>query len=149
MTAPSYCPPPGWHPGFFVDHLAAGWRLGDPEAFVAHVRPAIHPDVVSAQPMSPVRTGRAALEEQFRGIFRMLPGATAAIRSWGSAEPNVYIEFELTAPAPRRRFRLHTCDRFTLAGGLITERAVYFDPAPLLAFLARHPRRWPAALRAR
>lgn len=32
---------------------------------------------------------------------------------------------------------------------LITKRVVYFDTAPVPAFVARAPRRWPAALRAR
>jgi hypothetical protein len=138
-----------WDPKAFVDHLAAGWQLSDPDAFVAHFRPVIHPDVISRQPLSKPRVGIDALEKQFRDIFRLLPGATAAIRSWGSAQPNVYVEFQISAPGGGRGFRMNTCDRFTLVNGSITERCVYFDPGALLAFALRRPGRWTALLRAR
>src|ERR1035441_4573525 len=65
------------------------------------------------------------------------------------AEPNIYVEFELHAPGGRRPLDMGTCDRFTLSGGLITERVVYPGPGPLLGFLARHPGRWPRLLSAR
>lgn len=136
-------------PGRLITHLAAGWKLGDPDAFITHFRPIFHPDVISRQPLSPPRTGINALEKQFRYIFRLLPGATATICSWGSSEPNVYVEFELRAPSRRHSLQLRTCDRFTLTQGLVTERAVYFDPTVLFRFIARNPHRWPAALSAR
>jgi hypothetical protein len=139
----------GWNPQGFVNHLAAGWQLGDPDAFIAHFRPLIHPDVTSLQPLSAPAIGIDALENQFRGLFQLLPGVTATVRSWGSAEPNVFVEFELRAPARRHPLLLHTCDRFTLHHGQIAERAVYFDTVILLRFLARNPPRWPAAMLAR
>jgi hypothetical protein len=148
-THPGCGPDETWDPDSLVRHLAAGWKLADPEAFITHFRPVFHPDVTSRQPLSPPRTGISAVEEQFRRIFRLLPGATATIRSWGSAQPNVYVEFELHAPSRRHPLQLHTCDRFTLTHGLVTERAVYFDPTVLLRFIARNPHRWPAALSAR
>jgi ketosteroid isomerase-like protein len=136
----------GWEPQGFVNYLAAGWRLGEAEAFIRYFRPIIHPGVVSEQPLSPPQTGIDALEKQFRQIFRILPGATATIRSWAAAQPNVYVEFELHAPARHRALDLRTCDRFTVSDGLITRRSVYFDSAVLLRFLGRHPSRWIAAL---
>jgi hypothetical protein len=137
-----------WDPDRFVEQLAAGWQLGDPHAFIHHFHLAIHPDVVSKQPLSKTRVGRSALEKQFLSIFRLLPGATAEITSWAVAEPNVYVDLSLTAPG-RRVFRMDTCDRFTIIDGLITERRILFDPGPLVAFVLRHPRRWPALARAR
>jgi ketosteroid isomerase-like protein len=138
-----------WTPETFIAHLAAGWQLAEPEAFIRHFRPLVHPDVVSRQPLRRPQTGIAVFEQQFRDLFRLLPGATATIKSWACAEPNIYVEFELHAPGGRRPLDMGTCDRFTLSGGLITERVVYSDPAPLLGFLARHPGRWPRLLSAR
>jgi hypothetical protein len=139
----------GWAPDAFVEHLAAGWQLGEVEAFISHFRRVVHPDIVSRQPLSPPMAGIDAFEKQFRDTFRLLPGVTATIKSWGSAEPNVYVEWDVHAPGGRHPYRMNSLDRFTLEKGLITERAIYFAPGPLLAFIARHPRRWPAALHAR
>jgi hypothetical protein len=132
---------PDWNPEGLVEYLRAGWQLGDPDDFVAHFHPVFHPQVISLQPLGPQRVGVDALESQFRQIFKLLPGVTAAIRSWGAHEPNVYIEFELQGP-----LTLRTCDKFTVSDGLITERSVFFDSIVLLGYLIRHPGRWPAAL---
>jgi SnoaL-like domain len=136
----------GWEPDGFINHLAAGWQLGGSEAFIQHFHPIFHPDVVSEQPLSRPRKGIDALESQFRQIFRILPGVTATICSWAASQPNVYVEFELHTPARNRPLELRTCDRFTISGGLITHRSVYFDSAVLLRFLACHPGRWHTAL---
>jgi ketosteroid isomerase-like protein len=141
---------PGGYPGgapAFIGYLAAGWRLGDPGAFLAHFRPVLHPDVVIRQPLARPQTGIAGFERQFLANFALLPGMTAAIVNWAAAGPTVFAEFDVTAPGGHRPLRMPACDRFTLSGGLITERVTYFDPAAVLAFAARHPRRWPALLR--
>lgn len=149
MTSANQPSPPAvqpWDPRGLVNQLTVGWQLGDPQAFIEYFRPIFHPCVVSEQPLSPPRTGIDALEKQFRQIFSLLPGVTATVRSWAAAQPNVYVEFDLHAPARPHSLTLHTCDRFTLSQGLITHRAIYFDPTVLLRFLARHPSRWHAAL---
>ncbi len=133
-----------WNPEALVEYLGEGWRLGDPDAFTAHFRPVFHPQVISQQPLAPRRVGMDALESQFRLIFKLLPGVTAAIRSWGAGKPNVYVEFELQGP-----LTLRTCDKFTVSDGLITERSVFFDSTVLLGYLIRHPGRWHAALGSR
>lgn len=129
----------GWDPEGFIAHLAAGWRLGDPEAFIAHFRPVIHPDVTSQQPLSSeLLKGRSALEDEFRMLFALLPGATAEIRRWSATEPNVFVEFGVAVSTYDEPFTLETCDRFTLSKGLITDRRIYFDPRGLLDLAGRH-----------
>lgn len=125
-----------WEPESFVQHLARGWQLGDAEDFVSHFASVIHPDVTSQQPLSEPLRGRTALEHQFRSVFRLLPGMTATIRSWGAAFPNVYVEFDVIVPTGTTPFHFETCDRFTLSEGLIVDRRVYFDPGTLLDFVA-------------
>lgn len=137
---------PGGAPAF-IDYLAAGWQLGDPASFLAHFRPVLHPGVVIRQPGARPQTGIAGFERQFRVNFALLPGMTASIVNWAAAGSTVFVEFDVTAPGGRRPLRLAACDRFTLAGGLITERVTHFDPGAVLAFAARQPRRWPALLR--
>ena len=138
-----------WDPEKFIDYLAAGWHLGDPDAFIEHFYPVLHPQVVSEQPLAPRRIGAAALEDQFRQIFKLLPGCTATIEAWGAGEPNVYVDFELQTPRDRHPLRLRTRDRFTVVDGLITERSVCFDPTLLLLYLIRHPSQWRATLASR
>lgn len=128
--------PPDWDPEGFIEHLAAGWSLGDAEAFIDHFRPVIHTDVTSQQPLSSeLLKGRSALEDEFRMLFTLLPGTTARIRSWSATPPNVFVEFTVTVTTPDEPFTLETCDRFTLSQGLITDRRVYFDPRGLLDFV--------------
>lgn len=138
-----------WAPEAFIEDLAAGWQLGDADAFVAHFKPSFHPDVRSSQPLSKPRIGFAALERQFRGIFALLPGVTATVKAWAAAQPNIYVEFEIAASRNGRRLAMTSCDRFTFASGMITERCVYFDPTKLLGFVLPQPALWPSLLRAR
>jgi len=142
-------PATGWNPQAFIDHLAAGWQLGEPDAFISHFRPIVHPDVISRQPLSKPEKGIEAFERQFRDTFRLLPGVTATIKAWDAVQPHVYVEWDVYAPAGRHPYRMNSLDRFTLRDGMITERAIYFDGSALVGFIARHPRRWRAALKAR
>lgn len=131
--------PSDWDPQGFIEHLAAGWRLGDAEAFIAHFRPVIDADVTSQQPLSSeLLKGRSALEDEFRILFALLPGATAKILRWSATAPDVFVEFIVTVSSCDEPFTLETCDRFTLSEGRITDRRVYFDPRGLLDFVTRH-----------
>jgi hypothetical protein len=59
---------------------------------------------------------------------------------WRGDEHTVFIEFHLMGTLGGRPVRLHVCDRFSLEGGLVTERHSFFDPAPLLFTALRKPR---------
>jgi hypothetical protein len=137
-----------WDPQAFVERLAAGWQLGEVEAFVAHFKSMMDPQVSSRQPLAPQETGFAAFERRFRATYALLPGMTAKVLSWGAREPNVYVEWEVSAPGGRGSLALRSCDRFTLRDGLIVERAIHFDPSTILAFAALRPGRWPALVKA-
>jgi ketosteroid isomerase-like protein len=138
----------GWNPHAFIEHLAAGWRLGDAQAFIEHFRPIVCPDVISRQPLAKPQSGIDAFEKQFRDTFRLLPGVTATIKHWDAAEPHVYVEWDIHVPARRRAYRMNSLDRFTLRDGMIAERAIFFDGSALLGFILSHPSRWRAALAA-
>jgi hypothetical protein len=137
-----------WDPQAFVERLAAGWQLGEVEAFVAHFEAMMDPRVISRQPLARQEVGFAAFERRFRATYALLPGMTAKVLSWGAREPNVYVEWEVSAPGARGSLALRSCDRFTLRDGLIVERAIHFDPSVILAFVALRPGRWPALVNA-
>jgi ketosteroid isomerase-like protein len=138
-----------WDPDAFIEHLAAGWRLGEGSAFIEHFRPIVCADVISRQPLAKPQTGVEAFEKQFRDTFRLLPGITATIKHWDAVDPQVYVEWDLEAPARPRPYTMNSLDRFTLRDGKIAERAIFFDASKLVAFILTHPARWPAALKAR
>jgi hypothetical protein len=59
----------------------------------------------------------------------------------------VYIELTLRGSLGGRPVAWRVCDRVTLRDGVAVERESYFDPAPLLAAIARTPRAWPTFMR--
>ncbi|MCW3026974.1 MAG: hypothetical protein JWN81_185 [Solirubrobacterales bacterium] len=135
----------------WVECFAAGWRApSSPEAFAAHFRPLLAPDVRLIQPQLPTLQGQRAFEEEFvKPLFALIPDLHGEVERWGSRGDVLYIELTLRGTLVGRPLSWRVCDRITLRDGAAIERESYFDPSPLLAALARTPRAWPAFLRLR
>ncbi|HWX74527.1 MAG TPA: nuclear transport factor 2 family protein, partial [Solirubrobacteraceae bacterium] len=135
----------------WVSGFIEGWRAPrGPEAFAAHFREMLAPDVRLVQPQLPTAVGRAAFEEEFVGpLFEMFPDVRGEVERWAARGEHLYIELTLHATLAGRPIAWRVCDRVTLKDGQAIERESYFDPGPLLAAIARSPRSWPTFLRAR
>jgi hypothetical protein len=133
-----------WLAGFIE-----GWRSPrGPDSFAEHFRPMLAPDVRLVQPQLATVTGLRGFEEEFvRPLFAVFPDIRAEVQRWAAREEVLYIELTLHATLAGRAISWRACDRVTLKNGVAVERESYFDPAPLLAAIARSPRSWPAFLR--
>jgi ketosteroid isomerase-like protein len=133
-----------WVAGFIE-----GWRApGGPEAFAAHFRPMLAPGVRLIQPQLPEAIGIQAFEDEFvRPLFSLLPDIHGEVERWAARGDSLDIEMTLRATLAGRPLSWRVCDRVTLADGVAVERESYFDPAPLVAAIARSPRAWPAFAR--
>jgi ketosteroid isomerase-like protein len=134
----------------WLEGFTEGWRAPrGADAFAEHFRPMLAPDVRLIQPQLPTVTGVRGFEEQFvRPMFALFPDIRGEVERWAAREDVLYIELTLRATLAGRPVSWRACDRVTLKDGLAVERESYFDPAPLLAAIARSPRAWPAFLRA-
>jgi ketosteroid isomerase-like protein len=135
----------------WVERFAAGWRApGGPEAFAAHFRSMLAPDIVLIQPQLPTIVGQRSFEEQFvKPLFGLIPDLRGEVERWASRGDTLYIEMTLRGMLAGRQLSWRVCDRLTLRDGLAIERESYFDPSPLIAAVARTPRAWPAFVRLR
>jgi ketosteroid isomerase-like protein len=133
-----------WLAGF-----TQGWRAPQgPDAFVAHFRPMLAPEVRLIQPQLATTTGLRAFEEDFvRPLFALFPDVRGEVERWAARGELLYIELTLYATLAGRPLSWRVCDRVTLRDGVAIERESYFDPAPLLTAIARRPRAWPTFLR--
>jgi ketosteroid isomerase-like protein len=151
MGAAAAVPDPETVARAWVDGFAAGWRApSSPEAFAAHFRSLLAPDVRLIQPQLPALQGHRAFEEDFvKPLFALIPDLHGEVERWGSRGDTLYIEMTLLGTLAGRQLSWRVCDRLTLRDGVAVERESYFDPSHLLAALARTPRAWPAFLRLR
>jgi ketosteroid isomerase-like protein len=135
-----------WATGF-----TAGWRApSSPEAFAAHFREMLAPEIRLIQPLLPTVVGHRAFEERFvRPLFGLIPDLYGDVERWAARGDTLYIEMTLHGTLGGRALSWRVCDRVTLRDGVAVERESYFDPAPLIAAIARSPRSWPRALRMR
>ena len=135
-----------WVAGFIE-----GWRApAGPEAFAAHFREMLAPDVRLIQPQLPTVTGRRGFEEQFvRPLFALIPDVRGEVERWAARGETLYIELTLSGTLGGRPVSWRVCDRVTLRDGLAIERESYFDPGPLIAAVIRTPRAWAPFLRLR
>jgi ketosteroid isomerase-like protein len=135
-----------WLAGF-----SEGWRAPrGPEAFAAHFRPMLAPDVRLIQPQLPEIVGIEAFEQQFvKPLFALFADIRGDVERWAAREDALYIELTLRATLAGRPVSLRVCDRVTLKDGVAVERESYFDPAPVIAAIARTPSTWPTFLRLR
>jgi hypothetical protein len=133
----------------WVEGFADGWRApSSPEAFAAHFRPLLAPDVRLIQPQLPTLEGHRAFEEEFvKPLFALMPDLHGDVERWGSRGDALYIEMTLRGTLRGRPLSWRVCDRVTLREGVAIERESYFDPSPLLAAVAMAPRAWPLFLR--
>jgi hypothetical protein len=133
----------------WVDGFAEGWRAPTgPDAFAAHFRAMLAPDVRLIQPQLPTTVGFRAFEEQFvKPVFGLIPDLHADVQRWAARGDTLYIELTLRGTLAGRPLSWRACDRITLRDGLAVERESYFDPAPLIAAVAMTPRAWPQFLR--
>jgi ketosteroid isomerase-like protein len=135
----------------WVAGFAEGWRdPSGPEAFAAHFRQLLAPDVRLIQPQMPTVVGHRAFEERFvKPMFEAIPDLHGNVERWAARGGTIYIELTLSGTLAGRALSWRACDRITLRDGMAVERESYFDPTPLITAVARTPRAWPAFLRLR
>lgn len=133
----------------WVEGFAAGWRKpGSPDAFAAHFRRMLAPEIRLIQPQLPTLAGHRAFEEGFvKPLFALIPDLHGEVERWGSRGDSLYIELTLRGTLGGRPLSWRACDRVTLRDGLAIERESYFDPSPILRAVALAPRAWPRFLR--
>ena len=132
--------------------FAEGWAAGaGPEAFIAHFREMLDPDVLLLGPQLPALRGIEAFEHRFVGpLFKLMPDVRAVVGPSAVRGETIFAQLEIAGTLRGgRRVRLNACDRIVLRDGLAIERETYFDPSPLLAALALSPRSWPVFVGAR
>jgi hypothetical protein len=135
-------------PNAASDPVAAGlvawfaevWRNPAYESFCRQVGARLVPDARMVQPLVKPHRGHDAFCRGFATLFATMPDVHARVLDWRGDERTVFIEFHLIGTVGRREVRLHACDRFSLDGGMVTERHSFFDPAPLLWATVRSPR---------
>jgi ketosteroid isomerase-like protein len=135
----------------WVAGFAEGWRApSGPDAFAAHFRKMLGPEIRLIQPQLPTLVGHRAFEEQFvKPLFALIGDLHADVERWAVREDTLYIELTLRGTLAGRPLSWRACDRVTLRDGVAVERESYFDPAPLIAAIAKTPRAWPRFLRLR
>ncbi len=121
------------------------WERPSPELLAG----LLHPDAVLYQPHTAPIRGRAAALEEFRRLFRWLPGLRGEVEKYAGHDGRVFIEWQMKFPIGARGTPIKAVDRFVLRDGLGIERAVYFDQLRLLTAVLKHPRVWPGFLRNR
>jgi ketosteroid isomerase-like protein len=133
----------------WVEGFAEGWLApGSPEAFAAHFRTMLAPDVRLIQPQLPTMVGHQAFEDGFvKPLFALIPDLHGDVERWGSRGDTLYIELTLRGTLGGRPLSWRACDRVTLRDGVAIERESYLDPSPILAAVGRTPRAWPQFLR--
>jgi ketosteroid isomerase-like protein len=133
----------------WVEGFTEGWRApSGPDAFAAHFRPMLAPDVRLIQPQMPTIVGHRAFELEFvKPLFALIPDLHGEVERWGSRGDTLYIELTLRGTLGGRPLSWRVCDRVTLKDGVATERESYLDPSPILTAVARAPRAWPRFLR--
>jgi ketosteroid isomerase-like protein len=133
----------------WVEGFAAGWLApSSPEAFAAHFRTMLAPDVRLIQPQLPTIVGHQAFEDGFvKPLFALISDLHGEVERWGSRGDTLYIELTLRGTLGGRPLSWRACDRVTLRDGLAIERESYLDPSPILAAVVRTPRAWPQFLR--
>jgi len=120
--------------------FAEGWRDPTYESFCRHIVPRLAADARMVQPLVRPHRGAEAFCRNIATLFAAMPDVHARVLDWRGDERTVFIEFHLQGTLGGRFVRLHACDRFSLEGGLVTERHSFFDPAPLLGAALRSPR---------
>jgi ketosteroid isomerase-like protein len=123
----------------FVEGFAKSWAAPTVESHSALWTD----EIVLIQPLMPRTVGRAACEEGFARLFRLIPDLHATVTGWAAQGPDVvFIEFTLAGTFGGRPIAWDAVDRFVLRDGLAVERVSYFDSLPLAIEMALRPRGW-------
>jgi hypothetical protein len=123
-----------------VAWFANAWRSPAYESFCRHIVPRLAPEARMVQPLVRSHRGPEAFCRNIAPLFAAIPDVHANVLDWRGDERTVFIEFHLEGTLGGRPVRLHVTDRFALRDGVVTERASFFDPTPLLVTALRHPR---------
>jgi hypothetical protein len=123
-----------------VAWFADAWRNPTYESFCRAVAPRLAPDARMVQPLVRSHRGPEAFCRNIAPLFAAVPDVHANVLDWRGDERTVFIEFHLEGTLGGRPVRLHVTDRFSLQDGVVTERASFFDPTPLVVTALRHPR---------
>jgi SnoaL-like protein len=123
-----------------VAWFAEAWRAPTYEGFCRHAVQRFAPDVRMRQPLMKPHTGREEFCRNIATLFAVMPDVHGRVLGWRGDEHEVFIEFHLMGTVGGRPVRLHACDRFSVADGVVTERHSFFDPAPLIGAFLRSPR---------
>jgi hypothetical protein len=134
------------HAADFVERFRAYWRAPSVDGLDA----LLAPDVRLVAPMTPTTHTLAAGKRAFAGLLALVPDLTADVHRWGETPNGVLIEFTLSGSIAGVPVSWRAVDRVALRDdGLASERVSYFDSAPLVVTVLRHPRAWPAFARSR
>jgi limonene-1,2-epoxide hydrolase len=135
----------------WVAGFAEGWRAPvGPDAFAAHFRKLLAPDVRLIQPQLPTVVGHEAFKEGFvEPVFALIPNLHGDVERWAADGDTIYIELTVSGTLGDRPVSWRVCDRVRLLDGMAVERESYFDPTVLIAAVLKRPRVWPLFLRLR
>ena len=135
----------------WIASFAEGWHApAGPDAFAAHFRTLLAPDVQLIQPQLPTLVGHHAFEEGFvQPVFALIPDLRGEVERWATHDDTLYIELTVSGTFGGRPVSWRVCDRVTLHNGVAIERESYFDPTALIAAVLKRPRAWPRFLRLR
>ena len=103
--------------------------------------PRLAPDARMVQPLVKPHSGHDAFCRNIATLFAAMPDVHARVLDWRGDERTVFIEFHLQGTLGGRSAAAAR-DRSLLLRrtALVTERASFFDPAPLLVAALRNPR---------
>jgi predicted SnoaL-like aldol condensation-catalyzing enzyme len=130
----------------FVERFEAAWAASDLECHDSLWAD----DVELHQPMLGSLYGRDACREAFERLFKMAPDLTVKVDGWSERYGVLLIAFTFHTRFGGAELTWPAVDAFRLNDeGRVLRRDSFWDPLPVLVHLLRHPRGWPAALRAR
>jgi ketosteroid isomerase-like protein len=135
LADPAVGSAPDAAPARFVARFQAAWSSRRPEELAA----LLHPEVVLTQPLLPPARGREAARRSLTRVLGLLPDLAIEVHRWSASGDLVFIEFSFSGTLGGRALSWRLVDRITLSGGLVLERASYFDPLPLFAAVAARP----------
>jgi ketosteroid isomerase-like protein len=130
----------------FVERFTAYWRAPSVEG----LDKLLAPDVRLAAPMTPTTHTLEEGKRAFAAVLDLAPDLSADVHRWGATGDGVLIEFTLSGSTAGVPLSWHAVDHIVLRDdGLASQRVSYFDSAPLILEVLRHPRAWPAFVRSR
>ena len=129
----------------FVEEYIALWRNPSLEGMAALVTA----DIEIKQPLSPDMHGRDEVLEEYRKLFKWIPGLHAEVEKWAANGDDLYIRKRVIAPLPGGEIRFAVIDEFHLRDGYADRCTTYFDSMPIYGKLALKPGSWLPWVRSR